>query len=290
MQLHNLTTGAGTAAASVQTGLAGQFAFSGISQENWEVQPQKTGDLGYAVDISDAVAILKATVGALTLNSQQRLAADVSGDGLVDITDAVLVLRYTVGAITRFPVVQRCNSDWAFVPEPVYVPNQVTLTPQIGPTACQPDGSICFQPLTTQANNQNFAAVLFGDCTGDWRPGTGAALSVTSQSPAGLIVGQRTWLSGRRLRVPVLVNTAGSYGLSVDLRYDPAQMTPVGVRPTGRRGQILQTNLRVSGLARVAVLSTEPLRKGTAFLMEFEVKRNRSATTPLQIERGTVAK
>lgn len=286
-----MNAGSGTSAASISTGLDGQFTFSGVAQGNWEVRPQKNGDSRF-VDINDAVMILKATVGAVTLTPQQRLAGDVSGDGTVDINDAVLVLRYTVGAITRLPVAQMCSSDWAFVPEPAPLANQEIVSPQIGPTACQPYGYICFEPLTTPAANQNFAAVLFGDCTGDWRPsGTGAALSVASRAPAELSVGPSTQRAGRLLRVPVTVNTAGAYGLSVELRYDPGQMTPVGVRPAAHRGQILvEKSLHAPGMVRVGVLSTVPLPRGPAFVLEFQTKRNHSATMPLRIVNAGVAR
>jgi hypothetical protein len=290
VQLRDMSSGGGTAAAAISTGLDGQFAFSGFGQGNWEVQPQKTGDLGFAVDINDAVMVLKATVGAVTLSPRQQLAADVSGDGSVDINDAVLILRYTVGAITRFPVAQTCNSDWAFVPEPDPVANQQIVAPQIGVTACQPNGAINFRPLTTQATNQNFSAVLFGDCDGSWRPsGSAAALAVTSEATAELSV-QRGGRRGQLLRVPVTLNTAGAHGLSVDLRYDPTQMTAMGVRPVGSSGQtLMQTNLGAPGLARVALLSTAPMPRGAAFVLELALKHNRAVTTSVHIQRAVVA-
>jgi hypothetical protein len=34
---------------------------------------------------------------------------------------------------------------------------------------CQP-GGIDYQPLTPPAFDQDFTAILFGDCTGNWHP------------------------------------------------------------------------------------------------------------------------
>ena len=163
-----MAPGSGSTAAVTQTDSAGQFTFPGIGVADWEVQPQKTGDLGSAVDIIDAVYVLEATIGRQTLTPPQYLACDVNGDGSVDIIDAVWILQYTVGLTTRFPVAQACNSDWAFMPDAASAPNQQIIQPQLG-AACQP-GAICFQPLIGDASNQDFSAVLFGDCNGSWQP------------------------------------------------------------------------------------------------------------------------
>jgi hypothetical protein len=39
--------------------------------------------------------------------------------------------------------------------------------------ACQP-GTLTFDPLTQSVSGQDFRAVLFGDCTGNWQPGASA--------------------------------------------------------------------------------------------------------------------
>ena len=159
--------GTGTVAAVTQTNSTGRFTFSGIGVGNWEVEPQKNGDFGSAVDISDAVTILQSSVGAISLTPGQRIACDVNGDGSVDIIDAILILQYAIGLTPRFPVAQQCGSDWAFVPDPAPATNQQVLPPQIASGVCR-NGAIAFSPLATSANNQNFSAVLFGDCTGNW--------------------------------------------------------------------------------------------------------------------------
>jgi hypothetical protein len=167
VQLQDPTAGTGSTAAVTQTDSTGQFTFSGIPAGNWKVQPQKNGDLGSAIDILDAVSVLQAAAGTISMGPQQQLACDVNGDGSVDTADAVLIMQYTVGVITRFPVAQTCGSDWAFVPEPAPAANQQVVSPQIGTAACQ-NGAIGFAPLTAQASNQDFSAILFGDCTGNW--------------------------------------------------------------------------------------------------------------------------
>ncbi len=159
----------------------GQFAFSGVSAGAWRIQPSKLGDAGTGLSVMDAVYVLQAVVGLIQLTSAQQRACDVSGDGSVSAFDAVLILQYTVGMIDRFPVAQRCGSDWAFIPAPAAVANQRLIAPQSTTTSCQP-GAIAYQPLAGQAANQDFVAVLFGDCTGNWQS-SATAVATTTASP-----------------------------------------------------------------------------------------------------------
>ena len=240
VQLQNMTTG--TTAAAAQTDSTGQFVFSGIGPGNWQLQPLKTGDVGRAVDIQDAIAILEATVGLSTLTVQQQLACDVSGDNSVNIADAVRILEYAVGLISRFPVARTCNSDWAFVPEPAPAANQHILKPQISAGSCR-NGAIAFEPLAAQANNQNFSALLFGDCTGSWQASSPriAALSVAPGASGEVRIGRHLQRHGPHLRVPVSVKAESFRGLIVQLGYDPVQVAPLHARPVANA--LMQANL-----------------------------------------------
>ncbi len=55
------------------------------------------------IDSSDALAILRHTVGKTKLNDQQAVQADVSGTDGINAGDALLVLRYVVNKIRVFP-------------------------------------------------------------------------------------------------------------------------------------------------------------------------------------------
>ena len=50
-----------------------------------------------AVDSSDALVLLRASVGLEELSAEQMLSGDVNNDGTVDSADALEVLRYSVG-------------------------------------------------------------------------------------------------------------------------------------------------------------------------------------------------
>ena len=168
----------GPAPSMLQSDVAGGFTASGLAAGSWRLTPQKLGDTGGAISAFDAVYILQAAVGLRTLSAAQQLACDVSGDGTISAYDAVLILQYNVGLISRFPVAEICGSDWAFIPVPNAAPNQTVISPQTGGGSCQP-GAIVYQPLAASANGQDFAAVAFGDCTGNWQPSTGPAVTPT---------------------------------------------------------------------------------------------------------------
>lgn len=57
-----------------------------------------------SVNSSDALSILKHSVGSEILEGDSFTAADVNGDGFVNSSDALLILQYAVGTIKSFPV------------------------------------------------------------------------------------------------------------------------------------------------------------------------------------------
>jgi len=263
----------GSSPAADATNANGQFAFGDLAAGNWEVRPAKMGDFGAAVDIMDAVYILQATVGIRTLSGAEQIACDVSGDGEVTILDAVMLLRYTVGLTQRFPVAEQCGSDWAFIPAPATVPNQLLQPPQISNGSCQP-GAIAFQPLSDQAANQNFSAVLFGDCSGRWQPaGAGAATSTLKPITDRVRLGRaRIVPRTHHLRVPLYVNTDVPFrALDLQLRFDAGRLRPVRVRLTQDTSHaVLAANLQIQGTIHLALASTEPVSGGAVVVLEFE--------------------
>ena len=163
----------GPVTTSVQTDAAGQFAFTGFDGCDFHLEPQKLGDANNGVSALDASYVLQSVVGLRTLDAQQRLACDVTGNGAVSAFDGALILQQRVGLIGRFPIAVVCVSDWLFVPTPASVPNQQIIQPASlsAQDTCRA-GAIELTPLAGQVDNQDFSAVLFGDCTGNWQPAT----------------------------------------------------------------------------------------------------------------------
>jgi hypothetical protein len=184
-----------------------------------------------------------------------------------------LAMQQLVPETSQFPAAQQCGSDWAFVPVPAPAPNQVIQPPQINAGSCQP-GVIAFQPLDDPAADQNFSAVLFGDCSGNWQPaGSGALSNALSPITDRVRLGRpRVVPRTHRLRVPLDVSPGSSFrALDVQLHFDARRLRPAGVRLTQQASHaLLVTNLNVSGTIRLALVSAEAISGGSVAMVEFE--------------------
>jgi hypothetical protein len=256
--------------AEATTNDLGQFAFDGAVAGTWQLEPQKSGDLRGAVTALDAAIALQAAAGLRQLDAIEALACDVTGNGAVTALDAARILEFVVGQRPHLPVTKSCGSDWVFIPQPAALPNQRLIEPQLGTTTCQP-GGIILDPLLGDAPQQDFTAVLFGDCSGNW---TSAAqvndrVSVrqdvrvrvgTARRPVG---GLRQWL------VPIYVeNPKPFHALEVRLSYDPVAL-PVSVRTAGvASAAIARYGTDGRGNLAVALASAEPVTaNGTPVLL-----------------------
>jgi hypothetical protein len=153
--------------ASTSTSTDGTYSISDLEPGTIQVEPRKLGDLQDAISSLDAAFATQSSIGFRTLTADQRLACDVTGNGAVSSLDAARIVQLVLGVIPRFPVASLCGSDWAFVPDPLPAPNQELVAPQVDAGGCTA-GAIRFDPLAGNLNGQDFRAVLFGDCTGNW--------------------------------------------------------------------------------------------------------------------------
>ena len=92
----------------------------------------KQGDFNVAITALDAVVRARVRRRPAHVHADQRLAADVTGDGTISPLDGTRILQLAAGLITRFPVGFQCFSDWVFRPMPLAVPNQTLIQPDIG--------------------------------------------------------------------------------------------------------------------------------------------------------------
>jgi hypothetical protein len=174
----------GTGETDTTTNDAGSYAFSNPGGGDWQVQPTKLGDVNQAISTLDASWVLEHVVGLRDFTANQLLACDVTGDGTVSALDAARILQRVAGLIDHLPVADSCGSDWVFVPEPGAAPNQLIEQPQMAPMCSM--GAIAYQPLVSPSQAQDFLALVFGDCTGNWSPATstpGATATPGSSGP-----------------------------------------------------------------------------------------------------------
>ena len=280
----------GSTTQMAQTTLTGQYT-TGIASGPWMVNPEKAGDFGAGVSSLDAARVLQAVVGLQTFDPLQKLACDVTGDGNLSSLDAARILQLSVGMIDRFPVAEACGSDWIFVPQPSQLPNQQIVEPVIGGGLCQP-GSISLDPLVGTATGQDFRAVLFGDCTGNWSSSAGAALRIAAPSSATVQAGRPRRARGGRVRVPIYVQTAQPFNaLDVQLRYDPTEVRPLNVQLRSRTaGALVRHRIDGSGRMYISVASAEPVQNhsGAVLVAEFRAADPNARPTSVQVLAGSI--
>jgi hypothetical protein len=253
---------------ATQTSPAGDYEFDGVPSGAWEVAPEKASDFGGAVSPLDAVYVLQTVAGLRSMDTMQLLACDTTGDGQLSALDAARILQFSVGLLDHLPVADTCGSDWTFMPDPAPNQAQSVINPAVGGGTCSA-GMIMLPDLVDEATNQDFHAVLFGDCTGNWDATSGAAALRRSGAGAGSLRLGHPASAGTRVHVPVFVRAAASYySLDMQVAYDPTRLTPVGITLRGAATSAIAVfHVTQPGVLRVAMASgkaigrsSEPLR------------------------------
>ena len=113
--------------------------------------------------------------------------------------------------------------------------------------------------------------MLFGDCTGNWRPSAGSDV-VLQEAPAGTMaqLGALRRVRGGRWRVPVSVRAPEPFhALDLQLRYDHTQLRLLGVRAARSDGATMVSfGSDAPGRIRIALASGRALPgDGRAFLV-----------------------
>jgi hypothetical protein len=135
----------------------------------------ETVGTGSAVNLQDAIAILKMIVGLdangadKALSPYQTMAADFDGNGTVGLTDAIGVLKHVVGLSAPEPT-------WHFVNEvDASVPGKTDLAPGLPPTSTSADIS------GSSPVHVGLVGYLSGDVDGSYVGGSWAIDLDTSQ-------------------------------------------------------------------------------------------------------------
>ena len=252
----NVSTGAQSIATTDATG---RYSLANVPQINVTVTPQGTGGSAGAISALDASYVLQAVAGLRQLSAEQVLACDVTGNGNVSTLDAAQILQYAVDLVPSFSVASACGSDWLFVPDPAAAPNQTLVQPEVGPTGCTL-GSIAYGAVTTSLDGQDFRAILFGDCTGNWHP-AGSASSARAAAAPVVRVGAWRALRGDRLALPIgIERRIPAHAIELRLAYDSGALAFAHAQLVGRAsGALLAVNSALPGELRVAIAAGDPI-------------------------------
>ena len=251
-----LLTGARTD--STVTNSVGYYGFSNLPCTlNYVVTPRKTDTQRQsAVSSYDAALVLRHVVGSITFDSLQKIAADVSGNGIISSYDAALILRYTVGTIQHFPV-----GDWTFRPV-----------------------SSTYNRIRYDQIDQSYLAILYGDPSGNWRPGAldfvpseifaradnnfinyGGNLpnseEIESDALTDVKFEKQNLKDTTSYVFPVTVkNCSNVFSADIILTYNPDVMTIDNVAPSEHTRDYFIAWTNVKGIVRIGLAGTRELK------------------------------
>ena len=258
---------------TVRTSSNGNYSGAGLATGAWHVEPAKQGGFGNAVSSLDAARVLQAIAGMGTFTTLQRLACDVTGDGSLSALDAVRILQFSAGLINQLPIAQACGSDWLFYPSPDQMQNQSIIPPVLSGGNCQ-QGNIAINPLLVQATNQDFDAILIGDCTGNWSVSSGGSLRQLAPSATTVRAGKlRHAQQGKGVRLPIYVQSQAPFqSLDLKIGYDTSTLTLESVHPRGAAAEaMISVSAERPGVVAVSLASAQPIdaASGSVLFVEF---------------------
>lgn len=258
----------GPASGQIATDSTGNFAFEELAAGDWYVQPLARMGMGSAITAIDAARVLQGAVGLDPVTGARRLACDVTGEGSLTAIDAAWILRFRVGLVSAMPMSSTCGSQWLFTPQPQAMgAEQILLEPGLASGACHM-GSIGLCPLNGPAPQQDFAAVLIGDCNGSWSGDSGS-----TQAPVAEVVQvgvPRRVGSGGRTRLPIKVLQPFE-AFELQVAVDPRRVRFRGVRRSRELSGVLVAGAQdAGGVISVAVASKTPVPAGATLLLELQ--------------------
>jgi hypothetical protein len=117
-------------------------------------------------------------------------------------------------------------------------------------------------PSRRSKATRNVSAVLFGDCTGNWRPAAGSpAFARRSNEPLAHLGRPRRGGTRGENVAPLSVDRAAPFhAFEATLTFDPARVRSVRMQiATAASGAVLRVNSPRAGRLTVALASAEPI-------------------------------
>lgn len=186
---------------SATTDAGGLYNLSGFGAGAYTLTPSKSGDVAAGTFSGfDASLAARYAVGIISLDSNQRDAADASGNGSVTSFDASLIAQYAVGVTINQP---NQTGNWKFV---------------------QPDKS--YPNIWTDYASEDFTAVLKGDVSGNWTPSgsfAGSSENNSKPTPVRITMADASVTAGDEIVIPINISDVtnrGVYSFDFEIQFD----------------------------------------------------------------------
>jgi hypothetical protein len=250
----------------------GEYSLSGFGAGPYTVTPSKATQpftTPNGIFSNDASLISRHVVGLITLTAAQQNAARVAGQPTITSQDAGLLAQYIVG----IPNAINQSGQWKFTPINRSYPS-----------------------VTTTQTNQDFAATLMGDVSGDWNPLGPRPFEVTTRSlPLNAIVASVPDVNGyfgKIVSIPIRLDNTGGEAISsyqFTLEFDPEIMEPAKIAAdltgTMAEGMSLDYHSPRRGVINVVVYGAFPITgDGIYVALSFTAAGKPGTSSPLEIK------
>ena len=239
---------------SVMTSSSGFYEFSnltpGADYQLAASKPRNTQNES-AISTFDASYALRYYVNTITLSEEQKIAADVSGNGDISAFDASIILRYYVGQdVSQYDI-----AKWQFVVPPV--------SDWLSPTTNR-----SYSALSSSFTDQDFHGILIGDITGNY---SGSMLAKASD---GMVVpGEMRSLTDNMLELPIRIDGVSTYSaVGFELNIDKGLLKVENVSLARNNENILLAFHEQNGSLRVAVAGAEEIKSADLLNITFKKK------------------
>lgn len=249
----------------------GRYALTGFGESSYTMIPSKTGTSNNFINSFDAAKIAQHVAGVEFLDANQRIAADVSGNGQIQSFDAAMVAAFVVNSSYSHGL----TGTWIFNP-----------------------GNRSYPYIISDISNEDYSAFLMGEVSGNWNNnGSGGGGTRPEAAPHGgveaVISAPSVSSASRAITVPISIENAKDKGIisyEFDLRYDPSVIlptaNPVSLVGTVGRGFSVAFNSAEPGLLRVAVYGATPLNSdGRLITLRFTAVGTTRSVSPLTWDR-----
>jgi hypothetical protein len=217
---------------TAETDEDGYFMISGMEPGNYTLRPSKIGNPGTeTLSSADASKIARYVVRDYEFDEYQELAADVNENSRITGLDASDLARHSVGLM---PEMNESGNHWGFVPD-----------------------AVSYSSLSSDSENQDFAAVRLGDVSGNYSP-------LTQKPPRDrmlLKTGEIQVKTGERLILPIVLDSGTDIeGIDIRVFYDEASLSATDVSLAQGKLEYeayqLVANTHEPGLVSAAIFAT----------------------------------